>query len=141
MSRAFVGSVRTPLMVLLLSSCGGRSHDSRSPVIGSAGSSSLAGTGGAAAVAGAPGTGGAPEAAGAGGTNLDGQLFCWGWSDIKNQPKPGETGPAACPKFYDLEFVVKETCGYTVSQEQAVPPDAASPQDDCCYSVSSFYCR
>jgi hypothetical protein len=108
---------------------------------------SSAENGGTSTSAGAS-TGGSPVGAGAGGQSAAGaagaaaqtRTFCWVWSDLKNEPKPGETGPAACPSFYDLDFVVRHTCGYTVPNPAPIPPDSTA-KGDCCYGVTDFNCR
>jgi hypothetical protein len=85
------------------------------------------------------GTGG-QSTAGAAGAATKPRTFCWDWSDLENQPKPGESGPAACPNFNELKFVVKRTCGYTVPDPTPIPADATA-KGDCCYGVDDFYCR
>lgn len=144
-------------VALPLVACGGRSQDPHAATAGStvgesggtgagAGSSS-AENGGTGTSAGGS-TGGSGLGAGTGGQSAAGaagapqktRTFCWAWSDLENQPKAGESGPAACPKFTELMFVVKETCGYKVPNPAPIPPD--SPGDgDCCYGVTDFNCR
>jgi len=158
---------RVLLLALPLSACLGRSQDSHAPndpaSAGTAGAgtagtgtagtgtatagTSTTGDGGAGAVAGAA-AGGSELRAGAGGQSTAGtagdsglrRTFCWKWSDIENEPKPGETGISACPNFDELTLVVKRNCGYTVPNPEPIPEDSTA-KGDCCYGVTDLYCR
>ena len=129
---------RLLLVGLPLVACGGRSQDPHASSAATAGSST-GDNGGTGAGAGSSAESGGTGTAAAGAATKP-RTLCWDWSDLENQPKPGESGPAACPSFNELKFVVKRTCGYTVPDPTPIPADATA-KGDCCYGVDDFYCR
>jgi len=121
------------LLLASLVACGGRSHDPHSASDGGAGASNVASGAGSAGTSGASGEAGTPNV-------HDGQTLCWPWSALKNQPNSGASGIEACPRFYELEFVVHENCVYKVTDQSPVPPDATAT-GDCCYAITEYSCR
>ena len=113
--------------------CGGRSHDPHSASDGGAVASNVASGAGSAGTSGASGEAGTPNV-------HDGQTMCWLWDALKNRPNSGASGIEACPRFYELEFVVRENCVYKVTDQSPVPPDATAT-GDCCYAITEYSCR
>jgi hypothetical protein len=68
------------------------------------------------------------------------RTFCWDWSDLENEPEPGQSGIDACPAFNEVKFVIKYTCFYDVPDPTPIPPDATAT-GDCCYAVTDYNCR
>lgn len=132
-----------PLFALLgLAACGGQSS-SESRAAAGAGSTAASGSGGSGAAA--AGTAGGSGSAGAGGAaghiNRNERVACFVWSDVKNQPKPGETGILACPDFSDIDWLGSQGNCVSFADQAPVPPEPGGDQGDCCYHYTYYECR
>jgi hypothetical protein len=159
------------IVLLGLAACGGQSSgESRSPAAGSGsietsgGSSSGGGSGGSggsgpAASGGSGGAGmpspgggagtavgaGAGGSAGTGGSaghvNRNERVGCFDWSDVTNQPKPGQTGILACPDYTDIDWIASQGNCVVKADQAPVPPEPGGDTGDCCYHYTYYECR
>lgn len=159
--RRMTGTLGCVLLLGALTECG-RSVEGRGPnAAGAGGSEATAGEAsvgmgdGAGAVdfLGGATSGGPPGGGSSGGLPSDHDAgrpiefyACFHWSDLENQPIPGQRGSAACPRFSELRptDAWRESfgaCYWEPAVEEALVPPANDQQGDCCYGMAYLHCR